>query len=621
MKKNLCLLGLLMFLSFTGLFSQNSFRAVAPSAIGVGEQFRITYTIDSRNVSNYISPSFVGFEIISGPSQSSSSSISNINGIRTSTSSISFTYVLLANNEGVFEISPASISVDGNVVKSNPLKIKVSKDPSQAQRSQYQGRPQPKPSFNQNNITSLDDKSIFVKAISNRSSAVIGQEIIIAYKLYTLVPVSEFQVNKMPINTGFWVEELDMSRDPKINEEIIDGKVYQVATLRKIIAYPQKTGKLKIAPLDIDIQAIIRVSNRRVSTGDPLFDHFFNDPFFQTMQSGYERVKKNIKSNPIIIDVSPLAQTNLNFSGGVGNFKFKSSANPLKCKTNDAITLKYTISGSGNLSLIDKIDLNLPEEFESYDPSILDNLNKTQSGVSGSRTFEYIIIPRVEGIIKIPKVEFTYYDINSKEYKTLSSEEYNFEIEKGKSELSVVAKQLSEREVYKNKDINFINTSSIQTISFNFLYFMHPFLYITLGGILVLSILFILIMNKRIKNNKDFINLRYKTARKIAYKRFKKSKQYLYKNQEDEFYNEIAKAIWNYLLDRFKIQKTELSFENVQERLISNNISQKTISNLINLLDSCEFIRFSYGEDKTKMDTLYNDAINIVSEIESEIKK
>lgn len=598
-----------------------SFRAVGPSAIGIGEQFRITYTVSTQKASNFVAPPMTGFEVLSGPSQSRSSSTSNINGVVSQTSSISITYVLQATKEGVFNIPKAKINAEGKVFTSNSLTIKVSKNPIQSQRAQYQGGKQNQIQQKQTTVTVLDNHSLFIKASSNRSVAVCGQEVIITYKLYTLVPISEYQVNKMPINKGFWVEELDMSKDPLISEEVVDGKRYQVATLRKVIAYPQQSGRLEIAPLDIDIVAMMLLRNqRKMSTGDPFFDSFFNDPFFQSMQSSYERVKKNLKSNSIIINVSPLPKTNLEFSGAVGDFKITASASSLKCKTNEVISLKYTISGSGNLSLIDKVNLKLPNEFETYDPKIEDKLNRTQTGVSGSRTFEYLIIPRIQGEYKIPSVDFSYYDINSKQYKTISTQEFIFDIEKGKSEMSSAAKQISLREKYRNRDIGYISTDKFEPISFGDFTFNKSYFYLLILLFPILTLIFIYYRNKILTINKDVTYIKYKKASKTAIKRMKKAHNYLVNNQSDEFYTEVAQAIWDYLSDRFKFKKIELSIENIEDKFSKINIETSTIKELISLLNDCEYVRFSPSENKTKMDLLYNNAVKIISDLETYIK-
>lgn len=620
----------LFLLSLLGLFGLNlnaqniNFTATGPSIIGVGEQFRISFTINADNVSKFTPPSISGFDVLGGPSTSRSSSYNSINGKTTSSSTTTLTYVLMANKEGTFTIGGAKINANRKTYTSNSLKIKVQKNPTQAQRSQQQrgysqqGNQRPQ----QPQVTVLDNKALFIKAYANKSKAFVGEEIIITYKLYTLVPISEYQVNKMPINKGFWIEELDMSKDPKISEEVVDGKRYQVATLRKVIAYPQEYGNLTIAPLDIDVVAQVQTRvQRRTSTGDPFFDSFFNDPFFQSIgQIGYERVKKNLKSNKISVNVNPLPSTNSNFSGAVGNFQITASASPLKCKTNEAITLKYTISGSGNLSLIDKINLKIPNEFESYDPTIDDQINKTQGGSVGKRTFEYILIPRVQGEFKIPKVEFTYFDIKSKQYKTISTQEFVLNIAKGKDELSGLAQQMSEREKYMKRDIEYISTKPTKLISSNDLIYNKPFLSILFILLPILTLGFIFYENKKKKKNSDITYVKYKKATKIALKRLKKAKQYLQKEEKDEFYTEIAQATWNYLSDRFKIEKMELSFDNVKEILNQKQLKEETINNLISLLNNCEYVRFSQGEELSKMDNLYEQAINTLSDIESQIK-
>lgn len=605
-------------------FAQDiSFTASSPSVIGVGEQFSIKFTINSNNVSNFVAPTISGFNVLGGPSSSSVSSYSSVNGKITNNSSTTFTYVLMANREGSYTIGGAKIDVRGKTYTSNSLTIKVQKNPTQSQRAQRQGAYSPNQTQTQKPVTVLDDKALFIKAYANKSKAFIGEEVIITYKLYTLVNISEYQVNKMPINKGFWIEELDMSHDPTISTETIDGRRYQVATLRRVIAYPQEGGNLTIPPLDIDVVAHIATRNqRRVSTGDPFFDSFFNDPFFQSIgQAGYERIKKNIRSNKISISVQELPKTSSMFSGGVGKFQISSTANPLKCKTNEAITLKYTISGSGNLSLIDRIDLKIPSDFDSYDPTINDQINKTHSGISGKRTFEYILIPRTQGEFTIPKVEFTYFDLNAKQYNTISTQEIKLSIEKGKEELSGLAQQMSEREKYLKRDIEHIYTKTPKFLSDKDIRYNSTLFYIILILVPILSFGYILYKNYSNRKNSDIIYVKYKKATRVALNRLKKAKKYLQNQEKEEFYTEIAQATWNYLSDRFKIVKMDLSFDNVKEVLKKHKLKEETINDLISLLNNCEYVRFSPAEDTSKMDDLYEQAIKTISNIEAEIKK
>ena len=618
MKKTLIvyILALFGFIEFNLCAQDISFTASGPSVIGVGEQFRVVFKINTDDISKFTPPSISGFDILAGPSTSRMSSFNMVNGKTTNTSSTSFTYVLAANKEGTFTISGAKVNTNNKTYASNSITIKVQKNPTQSQRAQTQ-RGYSQNQNNQASVTVLDDKALFIRASANKSKAVIGEEIIITYKLYTLVNISEYQVNRMPINKGFWIEEIDMSQDPTISTETIEGRQYQVATLRKVIAYPQESGKLTIAPLDIDVVAhIASRSKRRVSTGDPFFDSFF-----QSMgKTGYEKVKKSIKSNVINVNVSELPKSNIDFSGAVGNFQISATANPLQCKTNEAITLRYTISGSGNLSLIDKINLKIPEDFESFDPTINDQINKTPNGLNGKRTFEYILIPRVQGEFKIPKVSFTYYDLNTKTYKTISTNEFVLKIAKGKDELSGIAQQMSEREKYIKRDIEHIKTKPTNFYSQNSSIYIKPYLLLVFLFIIMLTIGFIVFKNKSNKKNSDISYVRYKKASKIAHNRLKKAKKYLENYQKDEFYNEIAQATWNYLSDRFNIVKMDLSFDNVKEILTKRNIKEDTINDLISLLNNCEYVRFSQGEEIQKMDSLYEQAANSLSDIESQIK-
>ncbi len=618
MKKTLIvfILALFGFIEFNLCAQDISFTASGPSVIGVGEQFRVVFKINTDDISKFTPPSISGFDILAGPSTSRMSSFNMVNGKTTNTSSTSFTYVLSANKEGTFTISGAKVNTNNKTYASNSITIKVQKNPTQSQRAQTQ-RGYSQNQNNQASVTVLDDKALFIRASANKSKAVIGEEIIITYKLYTLVNISEYQVNRMPINKGFWIEEIDMSQDPTISTETIEGRQYQVATLRKVIAYPQESGKLTIAPLDIDVIAhIASRSQRRVSTGDPFFDSFF-----QSMgQTGYEKVKKSIKSNVINVNVSELPKSNIDFSGAVGNFQISATASPLQCKTNEAITLRYTISGSGNLSLIDKINLKIPEDFESFDPTINDQINKTPNGLNGKRTFEYILIPRVQGEFKIPKVSFTYYDLNTKTYKTISTNEFILKITKGKDELSGLAQQMSEREKYIKRDIEHIKTKPTNFYSQNSSIYIKPYLLLVFLIIIMLTIGYIVFENKSNKKNSDISYVRYKKASKIAHNRLKKAKKYLENYQKDEFYNEIAQATWNYLSDRFNIVKMDLSFDNVKEILTKRNIKEDTINNLISLLNNCEYVRFSQGEEIQKMDSLYEQAANSLSDIESQIK-
>src|SRR5574344_60016 len=622
-----------LFVSFTTL--AQSFRVSA-----------VSFIASSDKVSGFSAPSFGGLEVLSGPSSSRSSSTSIYNGHVSSSSSTTITYVVSAPRIGSFTIGRARININGQSVYSSPVTIKVQKNPTQSQRRQsssssfqnfFNGQNQYSQRSQQSQrqqlqkqrkqVTVLDNKAIFLRASADKHKAVIGEEIIITYKLYFLVNISEYQANSMPINKGFWMEEIDMSKQPSISRETAGGRQYNVATLRKVLAYPQKSGTLTIPPLDIDVVALVPTYSPRgnVSTGDPFFDAFFNDPFFQQMAGSmsYQQVKKNLKSNPITINVNPLPKTTTpSFSGAVGSFSFAGKASPLKCKTNEAVTLRYTISGSGNLSLIDGINLKVPSEFDSYDPTIDDRINKTQSGMNGSRTFEYILIPRVKGEFKIPPVKFTYYDISSGEYKTLTAEGFSLSIAKGKDDGRGLAQWLSEREKYAKRDIDSLKSGSANFTSAAHWSYDILLLAIIVVACAIVTAVYIVLHKSNVKKNSDITYVRFKKANKVAKKRLKKANKYLKAGQKEAFYNEVAQAAWNYLADRFKIDKMSLSFEAVKNLLLQQGINQQTVSELIDLLNNCEYVRFSQDNqtDEQKMAGLYSQAIKALSDIEEQIK-
>ena len=453
MKKIVLIIFAILFSVF-GLYAQEIvFKCEAPKVVGLHERFRVSFTVNSSNPSEFKAPTFQNVNILGGPSTSRSSSISIINGKRTDNSSTSFVFWLQSITTGKITIPSARVKVDGKLYTTKPMTISVEDNPTMSQRSA--NNPNSTRQTQQPTVKVIDDKAVFVRAIPSKSKVVKGEEIVISYKIYTLVPVSEYQVDKFPSSQGFWVEELDNQLTPTLEKEVIDGKTYQVATLRKVLVYPQKSGTLNINPMGLEVVAHLQTgtsSRQRVSTGDPFFDAFFNDPFFSHSSPVFERVNKKLKTNALSIEVKELPQSDESFLGAVGQFDISSSIDTSFCRTNEAITLSYTISGKGNLTLIENLKLALPDEFEVYEPNITDDIGRTAAGQSGSRTFQYIIIPRVEGNYSIPALNFTYFDPESGEYKTVTTQSYELKIEKGKNDNKFM-EQMSEREKYRNMSI------------------------------------------------------------------------------------------------------------------------------------------------------------------------
>lgn len=603
------------------LLSQDvEFKVEAPKIVGKGERFKISFVVNDDQPKNFIAPTFQDVNILSGPNVMRSSSVSIINGKRESNTTTTYTYFLQSINTGTITVPPAKVSVKDRTYYTKAVNIKVENNPSMQQRATNNPNYDPYKQTQQPKITQIDENVVFVRAIPNKTKVSLGEEIIISYKIYTLVPISEYQVDKFPSSQGFWVEELDNQTTPSLEREIINGKAYQVATLRKVLVYPQKTGNLKIAPMGLEVLAHIQTGtqrSQRQSTGDPFFDAFFNDPFFSRVTPVFETVNKKLKTNSLEIEVSSLPATNHEFSGAVGQFTIESQIDTTQCKTNEAITLQYTIKGQGNLTLIDGLKLQLPDEFEVFDPKISDNITKTAAGQKGERCFQYVIIPRVEGNFKIPALEFTYFNTDTREYETLTTPEYSLTINKGSSSNEFVD-QLTEKEKYKNMDIVDTPKQSFSTSvlmkpfsSFLFYFFI----------LIIIALLFVMIKltQIQIEKNKDVVAVRLKKANKVAIKRLKQAKIYLDTRQDDKFETEIGQALWNYLSDKFKISRYDLNLENISLQLQKSELNKELLDKTLSVLEKCEYVRFSQNKGAELYNELFLETENLITDIENKM--
>lgn len=617
MKRIVLLIFAIVFSAFELSAQDIVFKCEAPKVVGLHERFRVSFTVNSSNPSEFKAPTFQNVNILGGPSTSRSSSISIINGKRTDNSSTSFVFWLQSLNTGKITIPSARVKVDGKLYTTKPITISVEDNPTMSQRSA--NNPNSTHQIQQPTVKVIDDKAVFVRAIPSKSKVVKGEEIVISYKIYTLVPVSEYQVDKFPSSQGFWVEELDNQLTPTLEKEVIDGKVYQVATLRKVLVYPQKSGTLHINPMGLEVVAHLQTGTsrrQRVSTGDPFFDAFFNDPFFSHTTPVFERVNKKLKTNALSIQVEELPQSDESFLGAVGQFDISSSIDTSFCRTNEAITLSYTISGKGNLTLIENLKLALPDEFEVYEPNITDDISRTAAGQSGSRTFQYIIIPRVEGNYSIPALNFTYFDPESGEYKTVTTQSYELKIEKGKNDNKFM-EQMSEREKYRNMSITDVFVSKNKKDGVLIPVFSSFGLYISIFVLLLALFVLIRMTTKQLKQKEDVVGLKLKKANKVAMKRLKKAAMYLRENRKDEFETEIGQALWSYLSDKFKIAVSDLSLENIEKVMSDNGLEDVIKQNTIKTLNDCEFIRFSQSKENDKHRELYEQTMKTITDIET----
>ncbi|MFA6807965.1 MAG: BatD family protein [Eubacteriales bacterium] len=589
--------------------SKVTFTASAPEAVAVGDQFRLSYTVTTQNVRDFRAPSIKGFDVLMGPSRSQQSSTQIINGNVSSASSITFTYILMATTEGHYSIAGATIVADGNQILSNSLKIKVlpaDKSASGANTSSRQGS-----SVGQSSSSSVSTKDLFITATASKTNLYEQEAFLLTFKIYTVVDLRSFSNVKLPDFKGFHSQEVELPSNPKWELENFNGRNYHTTVYRQFVLFPQQSGKLVIESARFDASIA-----KAVQSADP-FDAFFNGG------SNYVELKKSIITPKITINVNPLpAGKPVGFSGGVGNFNITSSINSKDVKTNDAITIKLVISGIGNLKLIDTPKIKFPENIELYDPKVDNKVRLTKEGLSGSKVIEYLAIPRDPGTFKIPAVEFSYFDIKTKSYKTLKTEEYDINVTKGAGNADQVIANFTNKEDLKvlGEDIRYIKLGEVNLQprdSYMFDSIIYWLFYII--PIIVFVVMFI-IGRKQIAENANIIKLRTKKANKVASKRMKRAGKLLEENKKEAFYDEVLKALWGYISDKLNIPASLLSKENVEEALKNYGVDEELIRAFLSTLDECEFARYAPGDESQAMDKVYTATMDVISRIENSIK-
>ena len=579
-----------------------SFTASAPDAVAVGDQFRLSYTITTQEVRDFRVPSIKGFEVLMGPSRSTQSSVQIINGKTTSTQSITFTYILMAKTEGEYTIPGATITADGNQMVSNSVKIKVLPADKSSQGGQQRGR---------TGSATISGNDLFITGTINKTTVYEQEAILLTYKIYTQVDLRGFDNVKLPDFKGFHSQEVELPTNRRWGLEHYKGRNYQTTIFRQFVLFPQQSGKLTIdaARFDASIAVATQV--------DPFdFDSFFNGG------GGSYMVKKSLFTPKLTIDVKALPDKPADFSGSVGDLNISSSINSTSVKTNDAVTVKLVISGTGNLKLLSNPEVKFPEDFEIYDPKSENNFRLTSDGLSGNKVIEYLAIPRNPGDYKIPPVSFTYFDVKSKSYKTLTTEGYDLHVEKGEGNATQTIANFTNKEELKvlNEDIRFIKQNEVKLTPRGSFFFGTPGYWLFYLIPALVFIVFFVIYRKQIAANANVAKVRTRKANKVAVKRLKLAGKLLTDNKKDAFYDEVLKALWGYVSDKLSIPMSRLSKDNIEEELRNYGVDDTLIAEFLKVLDNCEFARFAPADANQGMDKIYAEALDIISKMEGSIK-
>jgi hypothetical protein len=582
-----------------------SFKTICKKQVVVGEQFQVSYELTGDG-KNFEAPNFTNFEIVGGPFSSQSSSVQIINGSVNKSTTHTYSFYLRAIKEGTYTIPSATITVDKKKIKSSIEEITVVKDNSVSTGGSATAS------------AGTGTKEVFLEAIPNKKSAYIGEQITLRYKIYYTIPISQLTISKAPSYSGFWMKDVTENGGTLQQSSIVrNGTEYHVATIQEIVLIPQKTGTLTIDPLDISCIAQIRQDNRQSRGYDP-FDNFFGD----IMGTSYTNVKKDIKSQPIDIEVKALPTKDKpdSYKGAVGQFTFTSSIDKTEMKSNDAFTLTYSVSGNGNIDLLELPKPNFPPDFEVYDPKITTNTKSNSYGISGTKKAEYVVIPRVSGNFTISPTEFSYYDPAKNRYVTLASDKYELKVERSANEGNSGIIYAGGQEAIKvvGSDINHIMMTG-KLKKEGSLLFASPLYFIII--ILMLAVFVAgLILYKRInKFNQNQVLVRNKKATKIAKKRLQSAYNYLKIKDSSHFYEEFSQALWGYISDKLNISRSQLSMDTVKEMMASKNVPEDIINQFIELLNNCEYARFAPGDPEKKMEELYAKGVEVITKAEKNL--
>lgn len=595
MKRYLILFFALVFAA--GLWADNvRFAVDGPRQVIQGQQFQLEYTLYNTSGKDLKLPEFKGCKVLY-QGTSSGTSVSVVNGKVDRQTTETHVITLRAEKEGSYTFAPATISADGRTLSTNTWKLTVL-PPDKASASSGRSGGQ-----------SSDNTTLFARLILSKSRIYEQEAVLATIKLYTQASGIQAENYSFPSFEGFVVQDIDLPQNTSFSLENYNGVNYKVAVLKQCLLFPQRTGKITITPGKFDFQ---------VETYQ-----LVNGPFGPMRVP--QGVSRSVSTNTTSVEVMPLPSGKpASFMGGVGDFSLSSSISSTHVKANEAITLKLTIKGSGNLKYLKNPELQLPNDFDTYDPKVDVNVKASAGGVSGTRTVEYTTIPRFAGTFKIPAVEFSYFDIKSKSYKTLRTEAYEITVDKGApGSGGKTVTNFSNKEDLKllNQDIHYIKLDKMNLVQTPTLYIDNWVYWLWYIVPALAFIVFVIINRKQAKANANVALMKNRKANKVASKRLKVAGKYLKNHDKEHFYDEVLKAVWGYLSDKLGLPNSELTKDNVAAELEKYGASAELIAEFNDILGRCEFAQYAPSQTDEAMDELYTQTVEAIGKMENTVKK
>ncbi len=580
-----------------------SMSVSVPSHVSVGENFRLSYTINTQEVENFRAGNIPeAIEVIAGPYTSSQSSFQMVNGHTSSSSSVTYTYTLYASKNGTYTIPAAHARVNGRIISSRAVKVTVSGTARQnngapQMHDDYAGEAQMRKAGSR-----ISGNDLFIKVSANKRRVHEQEPILLTYKVYTLVDLTQLEGN-MPDLTGFHTQEVKLPQQKNFHVEKVNGKNYRCVTWSQYVMYPQVTGKLEIP--SITFKGIVVQQNRAV---DP-FEAFFNGG------SGYVEVKRNIVAPRLTVQVDPLPKRPSDFTGGVGKFNLSASVNHTEVKAGEPISMRVVVGGIGNLKLIKEPYVAFPKDFDKYDAKITDKTKLTENGVEGNMIYDILVVPRNQGQYEIPPIKFTYYDTGQNAYRTIKTQAFKINVKKGDGKGSSVEDYRQEE-----NDIRGLKQQKVRMHRVDEFFFGSIQYWVSLLVPLLAFIILLVVFRKRALDHADIVKMRGKKANKVATKRLKKARNLMNHNKQAEFYDEVLRALWGYVGDKLNMPVEKLARENIADNLQQQSVDGKTIDTFISALDECEFERYAPGDPSGNMNKTIDSAMTAIMEIENVMK-
>ncbi len=578
------------------LYAQNHNMKTTVSKVNVevGERFKLEFKFDGK-VDQFYPPDLSQFIRVSGPNQSSMSQY--VNGKYSQ--SMTYSYILAGKKKGRIKISGARIDAHGKIHSYDDIVMNVSTGTAK------------KTAANQSATgkTKASNSDMFMKVNVSKRNVYVGEGISVTYTIYFKVDIVGNEVSQLPAFKGFWTQDVEMPKQVKVYVANVNGIRYQAADLKKTIVFPQRTGNLELDPMHF--KAVVRTRSSRQSRS--IFDNFFG---------GYKDVERIVKSKPIRIVVKPLPEKGKprNFKGDVGKYKLVTSVDKTELTANDAASLVIKISGRGNIKLIDPLKLNLPPDVETYDPKITDRISVKISGVSGSRTYEHLLVPRHAGTYVIEPVQFSYFDPSKKKYITLTGDEVVLTVAKGEEGAMTTISGIAKEDLkFIGSDIMFIKNQAFVLKKKSDPFFLSGLFYGYVSSPFLCLFIFLAIRRRNLEQRRDVAFMRRKGATRLAKKHLSKAKKFMNDGDRNAFYVEVLKSLWGYVGDKLNVPVAELNKENIRESLIQKEVSDESIKSLEELVSRCEFAQYAPAKDEGELEVIYQDALQILGVLEHEI--